>query len=74
MKLYYTVTDGGDGSYGVQFFDDPSLIEKLVEALPEHYPAESDGEIEILGASVQFPGMNILDEMDVGQILEYWKF
>lgn len=46
MRIYYTGTDGGDGSIGVKFFSEDGLIEKLEEADPETYRGEGGGSFE----------------------------
>ncbi len=46
MRIYYQVVNQHDGSYGVQFFDNPELIEMLQEHDPETYPAESEGSFD----------------------------
>lgn len=47
MKIFYTVINNGDGSYGIEYFNDFAAIDLLSEDDPERYPSESDGSLII---------------------------
>lgn len=51
MKIYYTVVDYCDGSYGTRFFFNPESIVMLQEAYPDAYPEDSWGSFILAGES-----------------------
>ena len=78
MKIYWQVTNGSDGSYGVEFFDSYECIEKLTSdeaGLYEHYPSESDGSFEMKidpqhQFAETFTGLKVMNMADVKQIMK----
>lgn len=49
MRIYYTGTDGGDGSLGVQFFESQECIDLLEEHDMETYRGEGGGWFDVEG-------------------------
>ncbi len=59
QRIWYTGTDGGDGSIGVSFYESQECIELLEEEQPEYYRGEGgswfevpDG-VDVVGIEVQ---------------------
>jgi hypothetical protein len=52
MKVYFTGTDQGDGSLGVEFFDSQEAIEKLEEEDYETYRGEGGDWFEVPDGTV----------------------
>ena len=46
-RIWYTGTDGGDGSLGVSFYESRECIEKLEEHAPETYRGEGGRSFEV---------------------------
>lgn len=68
MRIYFTGTDGGDGSLGVEFFDSQECIDLLEEQDYERYRGEGGGYFEVIGASsISFRGIEI---QTLAQVLE----
>lgn len=62
MKVYYTATNGGDGSASVSFFETQACIDKLEEADPETYgQGEGGSSFEVPDGTV-FTGIEIHTE------------
>lgn len=67
--IYYTGTDGGDGSVGVGFYESQECIDLLEEKMPEYYRGEGGGSFTVEG---EITGITVetLDEVKE-QIREY---
>jgi hypothetical protein len=65
--IYYTGTDGGDGTVGVSFYDSKECIDKLEEHDPEGHRGEGGGSFQITG---EITGITIDTMEDVDQYLE----
>ncbi len=63
-RVFYTGSDGGDGSIGVEFYDSQECIDLLEEALPEDYRGEGGGWFDVEG---EITGINIQTMNDVRQ-------
>lgn len=53
MKIYYCACDNGDGSMGVEFFDNPKSIELLEEYIPEYYRSDGGSSFEAESFSLE---------------------
>lgn len=61
--IYYTGTNGGDGSIGVSFYESQECIDLLEEHDPETYgQGEGGGEFEVEG---EITGINVETLADV---------
>lgn len=63
MRIYYTGTDQGDGSIGVEFFDSAEAIEQREEDDPETYRGEGGWSFEVPDGTV-ITGINIQTSED----------
>lgn len=68
MKVYYTGTDGGDGSVGVSFYDSKACIEKLEKHDPEGHRGEGGGWFEVPDGT-KITGIEIETMADVDEYL-----
>lgn len=67
MKVFYTGTDGGDGSVGVRFFESQACIDKLEKYDLEGFRGEGGGSFEVDG---MITGIEIETMADVDCYLE----
>lgn len=65
--IYYTGTDGGDGSVSVSFYDSQKCIDLLEEHCPEYYRGEGGGCFTVEG---EIRGIDIETLEDVKQYLK----
>lgn len=65
MRIYFTGTDGGDGSVGVEFFDSAEQIEQLEEDDPETYRGEGGDWFEVPDGTI-ITGITIRHKGDEG--------
>jgi len=52
MRIWFTGTDGGDGSLGVSFYESRECIELLEEHYPETYRGEGGDWFEVPDGTV----------------------
>ncbi len=67
QTIYYTGTDGGDGSVGVSFYESQECIDLLEEHQPEYYRGEGGGSFRVSGEIV---GIEIQTLAEVREELE----